>query len=262
MSEIHDLNKEASFKKAIIFDVDKTLTLSKSPLDKEMADLLGKLLKVYKIDIISGAKFEQMERQIIEYLSFAKENFSDLYFQPTSGGSLYEFKNGEWQIVYKNEISENDRERIITALEGAIEEAGIEKPEKLFGERIEDRGSQITFSNFGQEAPLEVKKNWDPSLRKRKKIQIILKPKLPNYNILIGGSTSIDVIGKGIDKKYGVERLVEYLNIPIKEMLFIGDRLEPGGNDSSVVGTGIDWIDVEGLEETKKVIRELIEAKF
>jgi phosphomannomutase len=36
---------------------------------------------------------------------------------------------------------------------------------------IEDRGSQITYSALGQQAPLEEKEKWDPDFAKRKKIK-------------------------------------------------------------------------------------------
>ena len=36
---------------------------------------------------------------------------------------------------------------------------------------IEDRGSQITFSALGQQAPIEEKKKWDPDFTKRKKMK-------------------------------------------------------------------------------------------
>jgi hypothetical protein len=38
------------------------------------------------------------------------------------------------------------------------------KIEKTWGEQIEDRGSQITFSALGQSAPIDAKNNGTPTL--------------------------------------------------------------------------------------------------
>ncbi len=93
---------------------------------------------------------------------------------------------------------------------------------------IEDRGSQITFSALGQEAPLDEKKKWDPDFKKREKIKEILKPLIPDFSIQLGGSTSIDVTRPGIDKAYGVKKLQETLGIAIEDMIFVGDAVFPG----------------------------------
>jgi phosphomannomutase len=261
MPEIKNIKNEVLSKKVIIFDVDKTLTKSKSPLDNEMAELLAELLKYYKVDIITGGRFGQMKKQIIDYLKNAEGNFYNLYFQPTSGSRLYDFEDVKWREIYKDEIPINDRERIIKFLKEAVRESGVPVPDKMYGERIEDRESQITFSNFGQKAPVEIKQSWDPDKKKRERIIEILKPRLLDYEVSIGGASSIDITKKGINKKYGVEKLSEYLSVPVEEMFFVGDRLELGGNDSSVIETGIDWIDVEDPEETKDIIRDLIKIK-
>jgi len=126
------------------------------------------------------------------------------------------------------------------------------------GELIEDRGTQITFSALGQEAPLEVKQGWDVTGEKREVIIKLLRPRLPNYDIKIGGKTSIDVTRKGIDKAFGVKKIQEILNIPLNKMLFIGDSLFQGGNDYSVKELCVDCVEVRNPEHTKKIISELI----
>jgi hypothetical protein len=52
--------------------------------------------------------------------------------------------------------------------------------------------------------------------------------------------------------------MIEYIKVPIEKMVFIGDSLFPGGNDSAVKKTGITTISVSGPEETKKIIRDLL----
>lgn len=106
------------------------------------------------------------------------------------------------------------------------------KVEKVWGEIIEDQGSQITFSALGQQAPLDEKDKWDPDFTKRKKIKAILDTFIPEFSVRMGGATSIDVIKPGIDKAYGVRKLRDILGISLKEMIFIGDALFVGGNQN------------------------------
>jgi hypothetical protein len=90
--------------------------------------------------------------------------------------------------LYSEDFTADEKEQIISSLKKAIEEAGF-KVEKTWGEIIEDRGSQITYSALGQQAPLEEKKKWDPDFTKRKKIKEILDPLIPGFTARLGGET-------------------------------------------------------------------------
>ena len=69
-----------------------------------------------------------------------------------------------------------------------------------------------------------------------------MQKELPAFEVRRGGLTSIDVTQKGIDKAYGVRQIEKVLKIPIKEMVFIGDALYPGGNDAAAKKTGVQTI--------------------
>ena len=132
------------------------------------------------------------------------------------------------------------------------------KVEKVWGEIIEDRGSQITFSALGQQAPLEEKEKWDPDFAKRKKIKAILDTLIPEFSVRLGGATSIDVTKPGIDKAYGIGKLRDILGISLKEMIYVGDALFAGGNDYPAEQAGVVSIPVRGPDETKRVIEAII----
>ena len=246
-----------SEKKLIIFDLDKTLTASKSPLDSEMADLIIKLLNDKKVAVISGGKFSQFEKQFLSNLPASHDNFKNLFLLPTSGTRLYVWEDS-WVVKYKVDIPEEDRKYIIQKLNEAIKLSGIPLPEKTYGETIEDRESQITYSALGQEAPIAVKEAWDPKKEKRQCIESILKDMIPDFSVSFGGSTSIDITMKGVNKAYGIRKMEEYLNMPVSDMIFIGDQIIEGGNDYSAKETGIDCVQVSGPEETKEVIKGLM----
>jgi hypothetical protein len=132
------------------------------------------------------------------------------------------------------------------------------KVEKVWGEVIEDRGSQITFSALGSQAPLEEKKKWDPDFTKRKKIKAVLDTLIPEFSVHLGGATSVDVTRQGIDKAYGIRKLRDILEIPIDQMIFIGDALFPGGNDYPAKEAGVLSIEVRDPDETKRVIEAIV----
>ena len=132
------------------------------------------------------------------------------------------------------------------------------KAKETWGEQIEDRGSQITFSALGQQAPLEEKKKWDPDFAKRKKMKELLDELIPGFSVRLGGTTSVDVTKPGIDKAYGIRKLRDILGIAIEEMIFIGDALFPGGNDYPAKEAGALSIQVRDPNESKRVIEAII----
>ena len=242
-------------KKLIVFDLDGTLAESKSALDAEMATLLGRLLRTIQIAIISGAGWPQFEAQVLSKLT-DDTRLSNLSLLPTCGTKFYTYA-GVWKTLYSEVFSAQQKKMIIDALHEAPGTAGITLGQH-WGDVIEDRGSQITFSALGQAAPLAEKKKWDPDFAKRKKIKLVLDALLPDYSVKLGGSTSIDVTRPGIDKGFGIKKLQDVLGVGLKEMLFIGDALFPRGNDYPAKEAGVDCIQVRDPNETKRVIEAIV----
>ena len=242
-------------KKLIVFDLDGTLAESKAPLDDGMATLLGHLLTVAKVAIISGGDYPQFQQQVLSHLP-QNETLQNLSILPTCGTKYYQYKSG-WTKLYSEDFSDEEEHKIISDLNKAIGQSGF-KPEKTWGELIENRSSQITYSGLGQKAPLDAKKDWDPDFEKRKKIKVMLDKMLPGFAVNIGGSTSIDITKPGIDKAYGIKKLQQILSIAIAEMIFIGDALFEGGNDHPAKTTGVTCIQVRDPDETKRVIETII----
>jgi phosphomannomutase len=242
-------------KKLIIFDLDGTLAESKSPLDAEMAVLLVRLLDLVKVAVISGGAWAQFEKQLLSNLP-NDDRLKRLSLLPTCGTRYYRW-DGAWILLYAEDFTNGESKTIIDALNNALEASGL-RPEKHWGEQIEDRGSQITFSALGQDAPLDEKKAWDPDFAKRKKIADILTPLIPEFSTHLGGSTSIDVTKPGIDKAYGIRKLQETLGLAIKDMIFVGDALFPGGNDYPAKQAGVLSIAVRDPHETKRVTEAFV----
>jgi phosphomannomutase len=238
-------------KKLIVFDLDGTLAQSKASLDGEMAVLLDKLLLTVKVAVISGGDWSQFQKQVLSHL-VGDDRLKGLSLLPTCGTKFYRYE-GHWEKLYSEDFTDSERKKVIKA----IEHFGL-KPEKAWGELIQDRGSQITYSALGQQAPLDAKVNWDPDFAKRNKVKPFLDTLLPEFSVRLGGATSIDVTKPGIDKAYGIRKLRDILGITIDEMIFVGDALFPGGNDYPAEQAGVDSIRVRDPHETGRVIEAII----
>jgi phosphomannomutase len=243
-------------KKLIVFDLDGTLAESKSSLDPEMSGLLHDLLAIAKVAVISGGGWPQFEKQLLSDLSH-DERLTSLSLLPTCGTKFYRYDSADWKEIYSEDFTTEEREKILSSLKKAIGVADF-KIAELWGDQIEDRGSQITFSALGQQAPLEEKLKWDPNLTKRKKIKAILDTFIPEFSVRARGSTSVDITKPGIDKAYGIGKLRDILGISLEEMIFIGDALFVGGNDYPVEEEGVVSIPVKGPNETKRVTEAII----
>ncbi len=239
-------------KKLIVFDLDGTLAESKASIDADMSRLLHDLLGIVKVAVISGGDWPQFQAQVVSHLPQDK-TLANLSILPTSGTKFFRYI-GDWKELYSEDFTPDEKDKIVSSIKKAVAEAGFQV-EKVWGEVIEDRGSQITFSALGQQAPLEEKKKWDPGFAKRKKIKAILDPLIPGFSVRMGGATSIDVTKPGIDKAYGIRKLRDVLGISLKEMIFIGDALFAGGNDYPAEQAGVVSICVQGPHETKRVIQ-------
>jgi phosphomannomutase len=242
-------------KKLIVFDLDGTLAESKAAIDKEMAERLGALLTVAQVAIISGGDWPQFEKQVLAHLP-KKSKLKNLSILPTCGTKYFQYKT-KWIELYAENFSKKQKEKIFDSLNQAIDESGF-KAKKTWGETIEDRGSQITYSGLGQAAPLDEKKKWDPDFKKREAIKKTLDKLIPEFAVNLGGATSVDITKKGIDKKYGMHKLRDVLKIDISDMMFIGDAIFPGGNDYPARQSGAFSVCVKDANETKKVVEGII----
>ncbi|KAI1423797.1 HAD-like domain-containing protein [Xylaria sp. FL1777] len=240
----------------VAFDLDGTLAESKQPLKDSMGEALADLLAVAHVAVISGGDWPQFQKQVASRLP-PRADLSKLWLMPTTGTKLYTHRDGVWKPVYAELFDDDVKQKILTAFDTALEVTGF-KPEQTWGKRIEDRGSQITFSALGQEAPIHAKEVWDPDFAKRKVIQADLRTRLPDLSINMGGATSIDITQKGVDKGYGLKKLHDASGIPLEQMMFIGDAIFPGGNDYPAKEIGLRTVCVKDPNGTLAAIAAII----
>lgn len=246
-------------KKVLAFDLDDTLAITKSPISDRIVELLSELVEHFEVCVISGARFEQFQIQIIDRLHIEPHKLNRLHLMPTCGTRYYRFDElaNEWKLQYAEDLTDEQKQGIRDALEVSAKELGL-WPEEPAGDIIEDRGSQITFSALGQKATPEDKYAWDPDGVKKAKLRDLVAPLLPGLEVRVGGTTSVDVTREGIDKAYGMQKLTEVLNISKDDILFFGDKLQEGGNDYPVKAMGITSLDVGEWEDTAHRLESIL----
>lgn len=249
-------------KSVIAFDLDDTLSVSKSAISDEMAELLPQLAEKYEICVISGGNFDQFQIQIIKRLDVSPEILRKFHMMPTCGTRYYRFDevDNKWALQYAEDLTEAQKKKIMAVLEDEAAKMDLKNP-KQWGPIVEDRLSQISYSILGQHAPVEEKYKYAETHGNLKKaFHAKVAERLPDLEVRLGGSTTIDITKLGIDKAYGMNKLIETLHISKDDILFVGDKLDEGGNDYPVKAMGIDTIAVEGWEDTTLVIQALIKG--
>ncbi len=247
-------------KRLIAFDLDDTLAVTKSPISDRMGGLLVQLLEKYDVCVISGGTYDIFLQNVVTRLEAPAHLLGKLHLMPTCGTRYYRYDElaEEWKLQYANDLSSDQKKRIIEALESTAKEMGIWE-ENPAGEIIEDRESQITHSALGQQATPEAKYAWADKYKDvRPVFRDKVAEKIPDLEVRIGGTTSTDVTLPGVDKAYGMEKLIDALDISRDEILYMGDKLDEGGNDYPVKAMGIDTIAVEGWETTAYAIEGIL----
>ena len=223
-----------------------------------MAAQLRRLLERGLVCIISGGQFGQFDAQVLSRIG-DDPNAANLHLMPTCGTQYVRLGDSGWETVYAEYLSDDEKSRTLDVLESGAEELGLWEAQP-WGPILEDRGSQITYSALGQAAPVDAKAAWDPDGAKKEALRAYAAQRLPDLEVRSGGSTSVDVTRKGIDKAYGARRLMEILDLNIADILFYGDRLDEGGNDRPVADLGITSIAVHGWHDTHARLDELLSA--
>jgi phosphomannomutase len=255
-------------KKLIAFDMDGTLAPSKSTMQPRIIELFIKLLNKYEVCVISGAKYELFEHQMLQHMPDDPEVLKHLHMMPTSGTRYYSYEpaSSSWKLEYAEDFTADQKQQIVAALAQGLEQSGY-AVEQTYGETIEDRESQITLSILGQDIVaqlgdegVEIKEAWDPDGSKKLAIRAIVAPLIPDFEVRAAGATSIDVTRPGIDKAYGMHKIIELNNLTKEDILFMGDKIMEGGNDYPVEQMGIDCIAVRSWEDTAYAIEGIIKV--
>jgi HAD superfamily hydrolase (TIGR01484 family) len=255
-----------SDKSLIVFDLDGTLTETKSDMKPDMAAALRRLLQVKRVAVIGGASHAQFEEQFIRHLRCSSKLLANLFLFPTTASAFYRYQRGRWKKVYARKLARSQKKRIRAAFQAVFKKIHYARPRKIYGRLIADKGSELSYSFLGQDVVKQLgargvllKKAWTRKNAPFKlKVARLVQRRVPDLEVRAAGYTTIDVTRKGLDKAYGLREIRDVLEVPIKNMLFIGDALGPGGNDAPAKTTGVKCIAVRGPADTKKVIARIL----
>lgn len=216
-------------KKHFIFDMDGTLTESKTLITFEMIAGLNAIKG--DITIISGASLEQMHLQM--------GSFSNARFMPQSG-AVSEF----WEYIFTNE----NIKVINKHIRKILDDTGLSPTDK-----IQNRGSQVAFSFVGHNASWEIKKNYDPKATYRSKILKKFPFKDKEIVAKIAGTSCIDYTHKNYTKGKNIARLIKQMKWKKEECIYFGDAFYPLGNDTTVKGV----IDIVAVKDPVDLLKKL-----
>lgn len=242
---------------AMLFDLDDTLAPHLQPVAPAMLQRLLQLVQLMPIAIVTGRDLSRIQTETLSALA-SSPHASRVYIFPSGSTQGYHCESGQWVRFYAAELSDSDKQTIRTAIEQAVVKTGALEGLPVYGERYVDKGSMLSFAMLGVPLPADVDRTWDPGNARRSALWRSIAQRLPEYDVLMGGVTAIDISRKGVNKSFSVHWLSTELGIPPKDMLFVGDGLFEGGNDAVVVPTGIATRPVTGPEETAGVIDEVL----
>ena len=119
----------------------------------------------------------------------------------------------------------------------------------------------VNFSTVGRNASPDLREayyKWDTTTREREDIVEYITNIYPEVEVAIGGQISVDIYPKGQNKAQVVEKIQELHGDKV-EMIFVGDRNVPGGNDWPLAQRldkleGSQWYQVHSYQETRALI--------
>ena len=228
-----------------IFDVDVTLTPSRSKIDEDFEKFFYNWVSKNDTYLCSGSDINKIKEQLSpRILDTVKGIF-------TCMANVYQEAGKE---IYKKDFipPEGLKEDLEYFLFSSLYE-------KRTGNHIEERTGMWNFSIIGRNANKEERehfKKWDHRHGTRSTISSYLNSRYRDkIEASVGGDISIDIYNLGRDKK----QVVDYLSdINFSEVTFVGDRICLGGNDyslaQSVKEKGGKSINVKNWRETRNIL--------
>ncbi len=254
-----------SGKGLIAFDLDNTMVPAGTTMTEETARAMAELLKYRKVAIVSGAGFSEIDRRVVDVLKGVlaemdqAELMANLILLPSVGSSLYTYSNGGYAAVYSENLKEAEKSHIRAVFTALLDEGAFGRQAQVYGDQIVDKGSSMTLVITGNDAPPDVKNSCDPNKALRRSLLPRVRGEIgAGFNVTLGGPESIDVTRSGVDKGYGVEKLITTLGIRNGDVVYIGDAFASDGNDYPVLRTGVDALHVKSPTETWKFVLAVV----
>lgn len=216
--------------KHFFFDLDKTLTRSRSLMAPEHAEIFRALCERYDVVVVTGGQLSQIETQIPEALH-------GRYHTLSQSGNHAISKDGT--LLWKETFTEKQRAAVLDFIRIVHDEFHLRVKDE--NDLVEDRGSQISYSLIGHHEAIEKKEAFDPDVAKRlailsKHSADVEKLRASGADVRTGGTTTFDFTLAGKHKGFNITRLIERMGWKKEDCIYVGDALFRGGNDETVIG--------------------------
>ncbi len=236
--------------KHVFFDMDNTLTPSRSLMTSDMQSVFEKLMLKKDVVIVSGSQESQVWKQV------PTDFKGKISLMVQNGNNAYSQK--EEKYLWERKLSGDEKREIMNHISRVEKKyadliSNVRKEKNL----IEDRGCQISFSFVGHNAPLQDKQRFDPKGELRNKILVELPLVSKTVGVKIGGTTCFDYNQIGKNKGYNILEWMKYHSWKPEDSIYVGDALFPGGNDDTVLDV-CDTLQVSNYRQTLAAIEKMI----
>lgn len=237
--------------KHFFFDLDNTLTPSKSEILPEHAPILRGLCERFDVTVVSGHGDDMIRKD----LGIALDG---LYYILGQNGNRAETKEGK--VLWNRSLTKQQKNAILAFVQKIKTHLNYEVRDE--NDLIEDRDSQIAYSLIGHHEDKAKKQAFDPKHEIRLDLleqfaDDVEKLRQANVEVRSGGTTVLDFFELGKNKGHNVGEFIEAMRWNKDECLYLGDALFPGGNDETVVGV-IETRAVTGPDDTFTFIKEML----
>lgn len=237
--------------KHIFFDLDGTLTASRTRMIEEDVPIFDALCASHDVIVVSGAEEKQMRAQLPVKIDHG-------YYLLTQNGNHAIDKEGG--VLWSERFTDEQKILIRAFVKDIHDEIRLTVKDE--GDLVEDRGSQISYSLIGHHEDLAKKQQFDPEGAKRKALLAARGIEVQHLfergiEITVGGTTCLDIFQAGKNKGSNVTRFIEKMGWDKRDCIYFGDALEPGRNDHTVVGV-IQTQAVTGPEQTFSFINKML----
>jgi phosphomannomutase len=246
--------------KALIFDMDGTLTEPRRGISRNMIDALRSVSNSYKLYLVTGSDMIKVEEQIPAKVLL---NVFEKVF-PCNGTRVYntnldeDDESGalEPELVFKETLldhySQSDMNHLISRL---LEIAANTHTKHKTGTFVEWREGQINFSLIGRNCSSEQREDyiiWDKKSGERMRIVELLQGEFKSWGLefSIGGQISIDITRKGWDKTCALR----YIQEDPTDCVFFGDKIFPGGNDFEIAKACGAYYDIKSPSDLLSIL--------
>ena len=223
--------RQTDMPRHFFFDLDNTLTRSKSHILPEHSAILSKLIDRADVVVVSG----HPQGDIRDHL---EKRLDGRYYILAQNGNFAQMPDGK--ILWERTLTDGQISSIHTFIDKARKHLALTVRDE--NDIVEDRGCQVAFSLIGHHENQDIKDAFDPDHAKRKQLLVDLRDdverlaKESNVEMYIGGTTNLDFVEKGKNKGFNITEFIKTLDWKKEDCLYVGDALFPGGNDETVIG--------------------------